>query len=139
MVAMYSTKQDLTRYRQRIIDEAIDTFNGMDFFKGLGRSTKDIAMAVCEGLFDLLAEPEGSRDPKVVRMFMEWLYNLMRRDGTKVDRTINFLDTYEQIVDRHLTNKEDAEVDAFFELCRNIVEEKHKELLRKTPHGSWSH
>jgi hypothetical protein len=63
-------------------------------------------------------------------MFMGWLYNLLRKDGTKIETTINFLDTYEEIVDRHINNEEKADVDAFFEICRDILENKHKELLR---------
>lgn len=127
---MYPAVEDLSKYRQRIIDDAMSTFKGMDFFRGLGRPTEDVTMAVCEGLLDLLMEPDKSRDPKVVSMFMEWLYNLLRKDGTKVDTTINFLDTYEDIVARYLTNKEDASVDVFFELCKDIVLKKHKELIR---------
>jgi hypothetical protein len=127
---MYPAVEDLSKYRQRIIDDAMSTFKGMDFFRGLGRPTEDVAMAVCEGLLDLLMEPDKSRDPKVVRMFMEWLYNLLRKDGTKIDTTINFLDTYEGIVARYLTNKEDSSVDVFFELCKDIVQKKHKEMIR---------
>lgn len=127
---MYPAVEDLSKYRQRIIDDAMSTFKGTDLFRGLGSPTEDVAMAVCEGLLDLLMEPEKSRDPKVVHMFMEWLYNLLRKDGTKVDTTINFLDTYEDIVARYLTNKEDASVDVFFELCKDIVLKKHKELIR---------
>jgi len=127
---MYSTAQDLSKNRQRIIDNAIDVFKDMDYFRGLGNPPENVAMAVCEGLFDLMAEPAESRDPKVVRMFMEWLYNILRGDGTKVDTTINFLDTYEEIVRRHLDTGEKIDVDVFFEMCRDIVENKYKELLR---------
>lgn len=127
---MYSTAQDLSKNRQRIIDSAVSVFKDMDYFQGLGNPPEDVSMAVCEGLFDLMAEPVQSRDPKVVRMFMEWLYNLLRGDGTKVDSTINFLDTYEGIVGRHLKKEEKADVDVFFEMCRDIVENKHKELAR---------
>ena len=127
---MYSTAQDLSKNRQRIIDNAIDVFKDMDYFRGLSNPPENVAMAVCEGLFDLMAEPAESRDPKVVRMFMEWLYNILRGDGTKVDTTINFLDTYEEIVRRHLDTGEKIDVDVFFEMCRDIVENRHKELLR---------
>ncbi len=127
---MNSTTQDLSKNRQLIIDSAVDMFKDMDYFKGLSNPPEGISMAVCEGLFDLMAAPVESSDQKVLRMFMEWLYNLLRKDGTKIDTTINFLDTYEEIVVRHLDKEERAEVDGFFEICRGIVENKHKELLR---------
>jgi hypothetical protein len=131
--AMYSTVEDLSRYRRRIIDDAVATFKGTEFFSGHGRPTEDIAMAVCEGLLDLLMEPEDARDPHVVRRFMEWAYNLIRKKSVKTDRTIEFLDTFEGIVKRPLNNAEDKDVDEFFELCREIVRQKHKELLRNPP------
>ena len=127
---MYSTKQDLSKNRRRIIDEALGRFEGTDLFRGM---EGDVARAVCEGLFDLMEEPAASRDPKIIRMFMEWLYNILRKDGVKADTTLGFLDTYEEIVGGHLDNKEKADVDTFFEMCRDVVERKHKELLRKTP------
>ena len=130
---MYSTAQDLSKNRRRIIDEAIGRFKGSGYFQGLGSPAEDVTLAACEGLFDLMEEPAASRDPKIIRMFMEWLYNLMRRDGVKVDTTIDFLDTYEEIVGRHLNTTEKADIDTFFELCRDAVEHRHKDLLRKAP------
>jgi hypothetical protein len=127
---MNSTTQDLSKNRQHIIDEAIGTFKDLDYFKGLENAEGDVTTAVCEGLFDLMAAPERSFDQKVLRMFMGWLFNLLRKDGTKIETTISFLDTYEEIVDRHINNEEKADVDAFFEICRDILENKHKELLR---------
>ncbi len=125
---MYETEQDLSRYRQRIIDDAVRRFKGDNIFP-----SDDVVLAVCEGLVDLLMEPCESRDPHVVRRFMEWVYNIIRIKGHKTDRTIEFLDTFEGIVKRPLTNKEDKDVEAFFELCREIVRNRHKELERKTP------
>jgi hypothetical protein len=127
---MYSTVEDLSRYRQRIIDDAVATFKDTEFFSGHARPTEDIARAVCEGLLDLLMEPEKARDPHVVRRFMEWAYNLIRKKSVKTGRTIEFLDTFEGIVKRRLSNVEDKDVDVFFELCREIVRQRHKELLR---------
>ena len=122
------TEQDLSRYRQRIIDDAVQRFKGDNIFPG-----DETVLAACEGLMDLLMEPEGSRDPHIVRRFMEWLYNLIRRQSQKTDRTLEFLDKFEGIVKRPLNNQEDAQVDAFFELCREIVRDKHKELVRNPP------
>jgi hypothetical protein len=127
---MNSTTKDLLKNRQRIIDEAVGVFKDMDYFKGLENAEGDVTTAVCEGLFDLMAAPVERFDQKVLRMFMGWLYNLLRKDGTKVETTVNFLDTYEEIVDRHINNEEKAEVNVFFEVCRDILENKHKELLR---------
>lgn len=125
---MYTTEEDLSRYRQRIIDEAVQRFKGDNIFPG-----DEAVLATCEGLMDLLMEPCESRDPHVVRRFMEWVYNIIRRQGHKTDRTIEFLDTFESIVKRPLDNKEDKDVDEFFELCREIVRVRHKELARNPP------
>lgn len=122
---MHSTEQDLSRYRQRIIDDAVQRFKGDNIFPG-----DEVMLAVCEGLVDLLMEPSGSRDPHVVRRFMEWVYNIIRRQSQKTDRTIEFLNTFESIVKRPLDNREDKDVDSFFELCREIVRDKHKEPAR---------
>ncbi len=127
---MNSTAQDLAKNRQRIIDNAVNVFKDADYFKGLSDPPEDVIMAVCEGLFDLMARPVESCDQKILRMFMGWLYNLLRRDGTKIDTTINFLNTYEEIVGRNLSKENKVEVDGFFKICRDIVENKHKELLR---------
>ncbi len=127
-MSMYSTEQDLARYRQRIIDDAVQRFKGDNIFPG-----DEVVLAVCEGLVDLLLEPAASRDPHIVRRFMEWVYNLIRRQSQKTDRTIEFLDAFEGIVKRPLTNREDKDVDAFFTLCRDIVREKHKQLARTPP------
>jgi hypothetical protein len=40
--------------------------------------------------------------------------------------------TFASIVKRPLDNREDQDIDAFFELCREIIREKHKELARHT-------
>ncbi len=131
--AMYSTVEDLSRYRRRIIDDAVATFKGTEFFSGHDRPAEDIARAVCEGVLDLIMEPEEARDPHVVRRFMEWAYNLIRKKSVKTDRTIEFLDTFEAIVKRYLNNMEDKDVSGFFELCREMVRQRHKELLRNPP------
>lgn len=130
---MYSTVEDLSRYKQRIVDDDDATFKGTDLFSGQGRATEDIARAVCEGLLDLLMEPDEARDPHVIRRYMEWVYNLIRKGSVKTDRTINFLDQFEGIVKRPLNNAEDRDVGEFFELCRETVLDRHKELLRRPP------
>ena len=130
---MYSTVEDLSRHRLRIIDDAVAAFKDTEFFSGLDRPSEDIARAVCEGLLDLLMEPEKSRDPHVVRRFMEWAYNLIRKKSAKTDRTIEFLNIFEGIVKRPLNNAEDKDIDEFFELCREIVKQKHAELIRSPP------
>jgi hypothetical protein len=119
--------QDLSRYRQRIIDDAVERFKGDNIFPD-----NDVVLAACEGLLDLLMEPADARDPHVVKRFMEWVYNLIRRQSLKTDTTLEFLDTFASIVKRPLDNREDQDIDAFFELCREIIREKHKELARHT-------
>ena len=126
---MESTRYDLSRFRGRIIREAVDAFRRDSYFQGKGRPAADIVEAVCEGLLDLLEEGP-SRDYDTVRLYAEWLYNLIRKEGKKIDTTLDFLDRFEQIVTRHLPNREDADVDVFFEMCRDIVERRHNELLR---------
>ncbi len=126
---MESTRYDLSRFRGRIIREARETFRTDSYFQGKGRPAADIAEAVSEGLLDLLEEGP-SRDYDTVRLYAEWLYNLIRKEGKKIDTTLDFLDRFEQIVTRHLPNREDADVDVFFEMCREIIERRHNELLR---------
>ncbi|WP_158308486.1 hypothetical protein [Methanocella conradii] len=123
--------RDLTRYRQRIIDEAVAVLTAKDFFSGFDRPAESVARAVCEGLLDLLTDPDRSSDPRTVEMFMERLYNLIRKKSLKVDTTLEFLDTFEGIVRRPLDNVEDRDIDAFFSLCRSIIRQRHKELARK--------
>jgi hypothetical protein len=126
---MESTTYDLTKYRGRIIRDAVNTFETASYFQGKGGPARDIVNAVSEGLLDLLEEGQ-SRDYDTVRMYAEWLYNLIRKEGKKIDTTMDFLDRFEQIVTRHLSNKEDVDVDVFFEMCREIVESRHNELIR---------
>ncbi len=128
---MYTTVQDLSRYRERIIEDAVNTFKDTKIFSGQDIPSGDLARVVSEGLLDLLMEPEESRDPHIVRRFMEWLFNLIRKGGVKTDTTINFLDTFAQIVKKPLNNQEDADVDSFFALCKDIVEQRHRELAGK--------
>ncbi|MCD1294430.1 hypothetical protein CUJ83_05380 [Methanocella sp. CWC-04] len=128
---MYSTTKELSRYRDLIIRDAVNRFRGAAYFAGKGQPPEDIAHAVCEGLMDLLMEPSQARDVATVRRYMEWLYNLIRKEGKKTDTTIRFLDEFEEIITRRLDNKQDAEVDVFFEICREIVENKHKQLIGK--------
>jgi len=125
VMSMHSTEVDLSRYRQRIIDDAIRRFKGDNIFPG-----DDVVLAACEGLMDLLMEPEEARDPGIVRRFMEWLYNMTREKSQKTDRALEFLDVFEGIVRTHLEMREKGQVDSFFELCRGIVREKHKQLAR---------
>jgi hypothetical protein len=124
------TVRDLTRYRQRIIEEGVAVLTAKDFFSGLERPADVIARAVCEGLLDLLVDPEKSTNPVVVESFMERLFNLIRRRSLKADTTLEFLDTFEGIVKRPLDNVEDRDIDAFFSLCRSIIRQRHKELAR---------
>ncbi len=126
---MASTRYDLSRYRARIIRESVDTFRTASYFRGKGKSAEGVVQSVSEGLLDLLEEGP-SRDYDTVRLYAEWLYNLIRKEGKKIDTTLDFLDRFEQIVTRHLPNKEDADVDVFFEMCREIVERRHNDLLR---------
>ena len=125
---MNSTRYDLSKWRGRIIRDAVNTFKTAGYFQGKGRPAADIAEAVSEGLLDLLEEGP-SRDYQTVRLYAGWLYNLIRKEGKKTDTTIDFLDRFEQIVGRHLTNKEYADVDVFFGMCREIVQNRHDELL----------
>ncbi len=129
-IAMYSIVQDLSRYRERIIEDAVNTFKDTKLFSGQDTPSADLARVVSEGLLDLLMEPEESQDLHTLRRYMEWLFNLMRKGSVKTDTTINFLDTFAEIVKRPLNNKEDADVDSFFALCKDIVEQRHKELAR---------
>ena len=126
---MESTRYDLSRYRGRIVRDAVSRFRTASYFQGKGRKAADIAEAVSEGLLDLLEEGP-SRDFETVRLYAEWLYNLIRKEGRKVDTTLEFLDGFEDIVTRYLPNKEDADVDVFFEMCREMVRNRHDELLR---------
>ncbi|OPY28065.1 MAG: hypothetical protein A4E28_01704 [Methanocella sp. PtaU1.Bin125] len=126
---MESTSKDLSKNRGRIIREAVNTFKTASYFQGRGQPAEGLAGTVSEGLMDLLEEGE-SRDYQTVKLYMEWLYNLIRKEGKKIDTTMDFLDTFEQIVTRHLPNKEDADVDVFFEMAREIVQRRHNELLR---------
>lgn len=124
------TVHDLTRYRQRIVEEGVAVLTARGFFSGLERPADAIARAVCEGLMDLLLDPEKSKDTGVVGAFMGRLYNLIRGKSLKADTTLEFLDTFEAIVKRPLDNMEDRDVDAFFSLCRGIIRQRHKELAR---------
>lgn len=126
-MSMYSTMQDLSRFRPRIVNDAVERFRGTNIFPD-----DATAHAACEGLLDLLMEPADARDPHVVKRFMEWVYNLIRRQSLKADTTLEFLDTFAGIVKRPLDNREDRDIDAFFELCGEIIREKHKELARHT-------
>jgi hypothetical protein len=126
---MESTRHDLSKYRARIIREAVNTFSSASYFQGKGQPAAGIVEAVSEGLLDLLEEGQ-SRDYNTVRLYAEWLYNLIRKEGKKIDTTMDFLDRFEQIVTRYLPNKEDVDVDVFFEMCREIIERRHNELLR---------
>ncbi|MGA9142059.1 MAG: hypothetical protein WBZ29_17675 [Methanocella sp.] len=126
---MESTSYDLSKYRGRIIRDAVNTFKTASYFQGRGQPAEGLAETVSEGLLDLLEEGQ-SRDYDTVKLYMEWLYNLIRKEGKKIDTTMDFLDSFEQIVTRHLTNKEDTDVDVFFEMAREIVESRHNELLR---------
>ena len=131
LAMMESTRNDLSRYRRRIVGEAVDAFRKDSYFQGKGQPAAAIVEAVSEGLLDLLEEGPAC-DYDTVRLYVEWLYNLIRKEGKKVDTTLDFLDRFEQIVTRHLPNKEDADVDVFFEMAREIVQRRHEQLLR--PH-----
>jgi hypothetical protein len=126
---MESTRYDLSKFRARIVRDAVNTFRTASYFQGKGRPAADIAEAVSEGLLDLLEEGP-SRDYDTVKLYAEWLYNLIRKEGKKTDTTMDFLDRFEQIVTRYLPNKEDVDVDVFFEMCREIVQSRHDMLLR---------
>ncbi len=126
---MESTRSDLSKFRGRIIRDAVNTFKTASYFQGRGQPAEGLAETVSEGLLDLLEEGQ-SRDYNTVKLYMEWLYNLIRKEGKKIDTTIDFLDTFEQIVTRYLPNKEDADIDVFFEMAREIVKQRHNDLLR---------
>ncbi len=126
---MESTSYDLSKFRARIIRDAVNTFGKASYFQGRGQPAAGLAETVSEGLLDLLEEGP-SRDYDTVKLYTEWLYNLIRKEGKKIDTTLDFLDSFEQIVTRYLPNKEDVDVDVFFEMAREIVERKHNELLR---------
>jgi hypothetical protein len=126
---MESTGYNLSKYRARIIRDAVETFGKASYFQGKGQPAEGLAETVSEGLLDLLEEGP-SRDYNTVKMYMEWLYNLIRKEGKKIDTTMDFLDSFEQIVTRHLSNKEDVDVDVFFEMAREIVQSRHDQLLR---------
>ncbi len=126
---MESTRYDLSKFRARIIRESVETFRTASYFQGKGQPAAGIVQSVSEGLLDLLEEGQ-SRDYDTVRLYAEWLYNLIRKEGKKIDTTLDFLDRFEQIVARHLPKTEDADVDVFFEMCREIVERRHDALLR---------
>ena len=126
---MESTRYDLSRFRGRIVRDAVSTFRTASYFQGRGQPAAGLAQTVSEGLLDLLEEGP-SRDYETAKLYMEWLYNLIRKDGKKIDTTMDFLDTFENIVTRYLPNKEDADVDVFFEMCRDIVQRRHDQLLR---------
>lgn len=123
------TRIDLGKFRDRINRAAASEFRTASYFRGKGQPGEQIALAVSEGLLDLLEEGP-SRDPDTVRLYCEWLYNLIRKDSKKIDTTMDFLDRYEAIVTRYLTNKEDADVDVFFEMCRDLIRRKHDQLAR---------
>lgn len=126
---MESTRYDLSKYRARIVRDAVNAFGTASYFQGKGRRGEDIVEAVSEGLLDLLEEGP-SRDYDTVRRYAEWLYNLIRKEGKKIDTTMDFLDSFEDIVTRYLPNNEDVDVDVFFEMCREIVKSRHNDLLR---------
>ena len=126
---MESTRYDLSKFRAKINREAVSTFSKASYFQGRGQPAAGLAETVSEGLLDLLEEGPA-RDYETVKLYAEWLYNLIRKDGKKLDTTMDSLDSFEQIVVRHLPNKEDADVDVFFEMAREIVQRKHNDLLR---------
>ena len=121
------TRIDLGKFRDRINRAAASEFRTASYFQGKGQPGEQIALAVSEGLLDLLEEGP-SRDPNTVRLYCEWLFNLIRKESKKIDTTLDFLDRYEALVTRHLTNAGDAEVDVFFEMCREYVRRKHGQI-----------
>ncbi|WP_424359125.1 hypothetical protein [Methanocella sp. MCL-LM] len=123
------TSLDLHKFRDRINRAAADEFRTASYFQGKGVPGDQMALSVSEGLLDLLEEGQ-SRDPNTVRLYSEWLYNLIRKEGKKIDTTLDFLDRYEAIVTRFLNNVEDADVDVFFEMCRDFVRRKHGQLTQ---------
>ncbi|HMK46463.1 MAG TPA: hypothetical protein VK436_07530 [Methanocella sp.] len=123
------TSVDLGKFRDRIVRDSIKEFRTASYFQGKGRQTEQIVQAVSEGLIDLLEEGP-SRDPYTVKLFVEWLYNLIRKEGKKVDTTVDFLDRFENLAARHLDKVEGADVDVFFEMCREFVQDKHAQLMR---------
>ncbi len=123
------TRTDIHKFRDRINRAAVSEFSTASYFQGKGQPAEQIVLAVSEGLLDLLEEGP-SRDPDTVRLYVEWLFNLIRKEGKKIDTTVNFLNSYEQIVTRFLNNKEDTEVGVFFEMCRELIKYKHEQLLR---------
>jgi hypothetical protein len=124
-----STRYDLSRFRAKIIRDAVNTFRTASYFQGRGQPAAVLAETVSEGLLDLLEEGQ-SRDYETVKLYTEWLYNLIRKEGKKIDTTLDFLDSFEQIMTRYLPKDEDVDVDVFFEMAREIVQSKHNDLLR---------
>lgn len=132
MIIMYSTgniRADLQRQRERIVGEAVDSFRDDSYFQGKGVPPEDLVRTVCDSMLDLLLS-ESSRDTAMVERYVEWLYNLIRKESKKIDTTMDFLDRFENIVTRHLSNAEDVQVDVFFEICRETLKRKHSELAR---------
>ncbi len=123
------TRTDLHKFKDRINRAAVDEFRTASYFQGKGQPAEQIVHAVSEGLLDLLEEGP-SRDPNTVRLYVEWLFNLIRKEGKKIDTTMDFLDRYENIVTRFLNKVENADVDVFFEMCRDFVQRKHEQLVR---------
>ena len=126
---MESTRYNLAKFRERIVRDAVGTFRTASCFQGKGQPAAGIVTAVAEGLIDLL-EDGPSRDYMTVKRYTEWLYNLIRKEGKKADTTLDFLDRFEQIVTRYLPNREDVDVDVFFEMCREIVRARHDQLMQ---------
>ena len=119
-----NTRTDIDKFRDRINRAAVSEFSTASYFQGKGQPAEQVVLAVSEGLLDLLEEGPA-RDQYTVRLYVEWLFNLIRKDGKKIDTTMKFLDSYETLVTRFLNKKEDTEVDVFFELCRELVKYKH--------------
>lgn len=124
-----NTRYDLSRVRNRVIRAAVDEFSTASYFQGKGQPAEQIVTAVAEGLLDLLEEGPA-RDPDTVRLYSEWLFNLIRKEGKKTDTTLDFLDRFENLATRFLNKMENVDVDVFFELCRDFIERKHQQLVQ---------
>lgn len=115
---MISAAQGISTYRASIIRDAIREFKDEAYFRGKDASPEGIVMALCEGLLDILTDPDRSKDIEVAREYAERLRGITSTKSKKTDNAIDFLDRFEAIVGRHFPNDIDRDIDVFFEMCR---------------------
>jgi hypothetical protein len=119
----------LENQRNRIVSNAVKKLKSTSIFSGKGQPAEELAVIVCEGLVDLMLDPE--RDDKTLKAFMEWVFNLIRKEGKKTDQTFKFLGILESEVTR-TGSEESTDIIEFFDKCREIVERKSVQIIEKT-------